>query len=436
MTRSFRAWLSAFTLIELLVVIAIIAVLAALLLPALAAAREKARRSSCMSQLKQMAVGLESYTSDYSQYFPCWAAYGGEVGGLVPTDTGYDMYYPTTWDDGWVANAKVSGQRIRTNDIQYSASGWGEMSSYYGPIVRNRTIFLGDTGPSRLRTDPRPSPTAGCLNMAPQGMGYLVSGGYVQDARVFYCPSAAGTMPATMTSYGRGNAATSVKDLMRAGGTVKDSIMFGDWSWLSYWHTSYAPLRAVLCDYAYRDNPVGLAADGSEDPANSGYIGKVRTFLVGGTTPAVTSQIAAAAFKTTKLLGTRALAADSFGRGVAGDDSLADFQTNPIGDGSYAHRDGYNVLYGDWHAAWYGDPQQRFTWWQYNRNTVPNPGHSTNRSVHFNMCNTTATGVSWWTKVDGSYWTYNSLSWGQDNLGNTGAWHLLDQAAGVDATAN
>lgn len=59
-----------FTLIELLVVIAIIALLAAILFPVFARARENARRASCQSNLKQIALGVKQYSQDYDEKFP------------------------------------------------------------------------------------------------------------------------------------------------------------------------------------------------------------------------------------------------------------------------------------------------------------------------------------------------------------------------------
>jgi prepilin-type N-terminal cleavage/methylation domain-containing protein/prepilin-type processing-associated H-X9-DG protein len=59
-----------FTLIELLIVITILAILACLLFPVFSRARESARRASCQSNLRQIALGLQQYTQDYDERFP------------------------------------------------------------------------------------------------------------------------------------------------------------------------------------------------------------------------------------------------------------------------------------------------------------------------------------------------------------------------------
>jgi prepilin-type processing-associated H-X9-DG protein/prepilin-type N-terminal cleavage/methylation domain-containing protein len=87
---------TAFTLIELLVVIAIIAILAALLLPALSAAKARARHTQCINHLKQLGLGMKMYIDDNNLTFPGLAS---RHNGFQPTDWIYwrtnSALYPT-----------------------------------------------------------------------------------------------------------------------------------------------------------------------------------------------------------------------------------------------------------------------------------------------------------------------------------------------------
>src|SRR5579885_285931 len=77
---------NAFTLIELLVVIAIIAILAAILFPVFAQAREKARQTACLSNMKQIGLGLMMYLQDYDETLPMAQSYGG-YNAALPSET-------------------------------------------------------------------------------------------------------------------------------------------------------------------------------------------------------------------------------------------------------------------------------------------------------------------------------------------------------------
>jgi prepilin-type N-terminal cleavage/methylation domain-containing protein/prepilin-type processing-associated H-X9-DG protein len=77
-----------FTLVELLVVVAVVAILAALLLPALASAKERSKRTSCASNLRQIGLAIRAYADDYSGDIP----YGPKA---PPFTSAFD-FYPST----------------------------------------------------------------------------------------------------------------------------------------------------------------------------------------------------------------------------------------------------------------------------------------------------------------------------------------------------
>lgn len=185
-----------FTLIELLVVIAIIAILAAILFPVFARARENARRTSCISNLKQMGLATMQYTQDYDESLPV---------ALYSVPNGFNYPDGKEWQP----------------DILY----WPQMIY---PYHKSTQVFFCPSSPDPTRTDPRrlnyganevvivygstpiPLKLAAIISPASTYMMMDASDIRINPARAdtvtapYYLPGlgdAGGTCPTTITNY-------------------------------------------------------------------------------------------------------------------------------------------------------------------------------------------------------------------------------------------
>jgi prepilin-type N-terminal cleavage/methylation domain-containing protein/prepilin-type processing-associated H-X9-DG protein len=115
-----------FTLIELLVVIAIIAILAAILFPVFARARERAKQSTCISNLKQIGIAMLSYTSDWDDRFPAWSPPGST--GILSTED----FHATR------EGVAIWGGPV---DITAPAGEKGTISLQLDPYIKSRAVW-------------------------------------------------------------------------------------------------------------------------------------------------------------------------------------------------------------------------------------------------------------------------------------------------------
>jgi len=219
--------------------------------------------------------------------------------------------------------------------------------------------------------------------------------------------------------------------------------MYGDWNWLDPWaadslqtqpwsHIRFTLSRVMYSHYFYRGIPAMQPSYMGNDAGGGPNWGEYwRVHFIRPDRAVFPGE---PIFKTQKHLEGRAVVTDAWGRSNWHEGGTGSFvfpnESYPhmeAGEGFYAHKDGYNVLYGDGHASWWGDPQQRLAWYM-----VKGAAGGTMTADYYN--NTHSNQLSDVTAADSTYsWAghiANDRSCCKE--GTVLVWHGFDTAAGID----
>ena len=314
--KAFRWLVGAFTLIELLVVIAIIAILAALLLPALAAAREKARRSSCGNNLNQIAKSLESYTGDYSGYMPAKPGYGAAATAYQPNYPGYVTnaapLHNYKVDRGIYVDANT-GDIVHSNQTTYAP----ETLSGEGAATDENCIAFGANTTTAHRAGAGYVGTE-YIQAAPMGLGYLAATGYMEDIKTYYCPSWGAPNDLVRNSHqydayyagaGAKGVVNNLESVRALGGFSARFLFYGNYN-------AASRARAGAASQFYLGTAVGAQSTYGYRcfPVETDMGGSLQDIVipVHYTKPRVTTTVGCPLYKTTKILAGRAISSDVF----------------------------------------------------------------------------------------------------------------------------
>ena len=177
-----RATARGFTLIELLVVIAIIAILAALLLPALAAAKRKAKLATCQSNFHQIALACNVYANDYNDYYPICKV-GSSNGGANFNQLNsihYTLYIVTEPAANMPVNQGIQSGVFDCLGYLYETHGIGDGKVFFCPAFPDST---GDTTAAYSNPSFMSSPSASVGTDDKTG-GYSVYGTMLFNPRI------------------------------------------------------------------------------------------------------------------------------------------------------------------------------------------------------------------------------------------------------------